>query len=105
MANDNCLRRCRPAAGCAAIAVAALAAGGCGSVTTYGATPRDLGGGRYSFTLYYNTDATEQVIDAKAAAVVASIREEKDYAGCAFERSPMAAPWRVKEVSVEVSCE
>ena len=77
---------------------------GCSSVTTYGINPEKTGAGSYSFTLYYNSDATDESIDKKAAEVVEKIRMQNMHSECTYARGEMVDPWRVKEIKVKVTC-
>jgi len=78
---------------------------GCSSVTTYGLDPKETGPGTYTFTLYYNSDATIENIDLKAARVVEKIKEDNYHNACTFSRGNMVDPWRLKEIKVNVRCD
>ena len=89
------------------IAIGLVASGtiaGC-AVTTYGFAPKELEPGKYSFKLSYNSDATDELIDAKASQIVEKIRSDGEFSACSYTRSEMVSPWRVKEIDVIVNCE
>lgn len=77
----------------------------CTTVTTYGFSPEPTGDGSYRFTLYYNSDATDALIDKKASSVVDEIQIEYHHQSCTYERSSMVSASRLKEIQVEVTCD
>ena len=83
--------------------VACLLVSSC-TVTTYGFKPEETGPGKYAFTLYYNEDATDEIIDSKASEIVETIRSDNNFSTCTYTRSEMMPPWRNKEIDVIVSC-
>lgn len=74
-------------------------------VTAYGQGPTRTGNGTYEFTLYYNADATQEHIDAKAEQIVERIRADNGHPACAYRTGPMATPSQVKQIRIAVSCD